>query len=189
MNQALVRIWKGKQTLEIFSLENHHSQKIAGGIVRGLINDRSFEMKYQLVLDATWKVKSLKIQMLCAPFNFLTLSVDKYARWFNFNKEHLHDLDGCIDVDISVTPFTNSLPLKRLEAQYAIPQQLKVVYIKIPELEVSLVNQRYTKISENSYQYQNPVSGFNAKLTIDEHGLVLCYDQLFKAIYSHDGSI
>lgn len=185
MKDALVRIWKGKQTLEIFSLENHRSQKIAGGIVRGLINDRFFEMKYQMVLDSAWKFKSLKVQMLTEPHKILMLSVDNVGRWFNQNNEHLPDLDGCIDIDISATPFSNSLPLKRLEEQLAIPQQLKVVYINIPELEVSVVIQRYTRISENRYQYQNLVSGFNAELTIDEQGLVLSYHHFFQAIYSH----
>lgn len=183
MLNTLTRIWKGKQTFELFSLESHCNQKIAGGIVRGLINNQTVEMKYQVTLDKWWKVRFVKISLLARPYKFLVLSSDYYGRWFNQSNRHLSDLDGCIDIDISATPFTNTLPIRRLDQQLTESQQLKVVYIRVPELEVLPVMQRYTRLSDSKFRYENISSGFCGELTVDEQGLVLDYPDLFEAVY------
>jgi hypothetical protein len=105
MKNTLTRIWKGKQSLEIFSLENHQAQQIGGGILYGLTNDPTAAIKYQVVLNKCWKVKAVKITLLTKPYTFLILSTDNYNRWFDQNNRHLPELDGCIDIDISATPF------------------------------------------------------------------------------------
>ncbi|SMC87595.1 hypothetical protein SAMN04488524_3111 [Pedobacter africanus] len=183
MNNTLTRIWKGKQSLEMFYLEEYQSQTIAGGIVCGSANDRNAAVKYQVTLDNRWRIKTLKIYQLTKPYKFLILSADYYKRWFDINNRHLPELDGCVDIDISVTPFTNSLPINRLGEELNETQSLKVVYIKVPEFSVLPVLQRYTRIAERSYCYENEHTGFRSDLMVDEQGLVVTYPELFERIY------
>ncbi|MDR6781999.1 hypothetical protein ABIE26_001512 [Pedobacter africanus] len=184
MKNTLTRIWKGKQSLEVFSLENHQSQLIGGGIVYGLTNGPATAMKYQVVLDKCWKVKAVKITLLTKPYTLLVLSVDNYNRWFDQYNRHLPDLDGCVDIDISATPFTNTLPIRRLKLQVDETQQLKVVYIKVPELTVLPLIQYYTRISERRYRYENVHTNFRSELFVDQEGLMVTYPGLFECVYA-----
>ena len=44
----------------------------------------------------------------------LSLTGDGAGRW-QIDGRDAPDLDGCLDLDIQVTPFTNSLPIRRLD--------------------------------------------------------------------------
>jgi hypothetical protein len=56
------------------------------------------------------------------------LSADGKGRWFDAKGTHLAELDGCIDIDISATPFTNTLPIRRLQLKHGAAQVLRCVY-------------------------------------------------------------
>ena len=56
----------------------------------------------------------------------------------------LTELAGCLDVDISATPFTNTLALRRLDLQPGENASLTVAYVKLPELTFRPVSQRYS---------------------------------------------
>jgi hypothetical protein len=89
-------------------------------------------------------------------------------------------------VDISITPFTNTLPIRRLSLAVGSSTILKVVYIKLPELHVFPFEQRYTclDVSANggTYRYESLSSGFTADLPVDHDGIVLDYPQIWKRL-------
>jgi hypothetical protein len=49
-----------------------------------------------------------------------------------------------VDVDISITPFTNTLPIGRLKLHTGESQEILAVYICMPDLAISTDRQRYT---------------------------------------------
>jgi len=96
-------------------------------------------------------------------------------------------LDGCIDVDISATPFTNTLPIRRLGLKPGEAANLKVAYLAIPEMRVEPARQRYTCLERDDqgglYRYESldgEFAGFTADLPVDAGGLVLDYPGLFR---------
>jgi len=183
MKNALVRIWKGKQTLETFSLEDHQVVKIGGGIISGMVDNQPLKMKYQVTLDEDFQVQSVKIEIPGRAKSFLLLNLDQFGRWFNESNQHLPELDGCLDIDISVTPFTNTLAIKRLGMRGKEMEQLNVVYIKVPELNISRVLQEYSKISATHYHFNDLHSGFQSELWVDEDSMVTSFANHFEMVY------
>jgi hypothetical protein len=91
------------------------------------------------------------------------------------------DLNGCTDVDISTSPLTNTLPIRRLDLADGKIADLRVAYIDVPSLQVTAEHQRYTALWHEArtagYRYES--GSFRADLTVDEHGLVTNYPDLW----------
>lgn len=56
---------------------------------------------------------------------------------------------------------------------------IKVVYIDVLERQIKPLQQRYTKLSQAEYKYENVPNDFEAIITIDEAGFVVNYPGLF----------
>ena len=70
-------------------------------------------ISYVLRLSATWAVRQfLLFRDLDDPD--LWLGTDGSGRWGEINGAHRPDLDGCHDIDLPITPFTHTLPIRRL---------------------------------------------------------------------------
>lgn len=95
---------------------------------------------------------------------------------------------GCVDVDIGITPATNSLPIKRLKLKAQESRNIKAAYVPLPDQidEVFLprpAEQRYTcLVPGQRYRYEGLFRAFTAELEIDEAGLVLDYPETFRRV-------
>ena len=72
-------------------------------------------LSYLLECDAGWQVRELTVTVtggLRGPS--LVLSADGAGHWLDASRRPRPDLDTCVDVDISCTPLTNTLPIRRL---------------------------------------------------------------------------
>ena len=100
----------------------------------------------------------------------------------------MRELDGWIDVDISATPFTNTLPIRRLGLEHGESEELTVTYIRVPELLVGPERQRYGCLEAQTdgglYRFEALPSGFTAELPVDVDGLVIDYPGLFRRAWS-----
>lgn len=99
-------------------------------------------------------------------------------------------LDGCIDVDIGITPATNALPIKRLKLRKGDGQDIVVAYVPLPDqidgqFLPERAEQRYTCLEvDRRYRYDGLFRAFTAELEIDELGLVLDYPDTFRRVFS-----
>jgi uncharacterized protein len=73
-----------------------------------------FRARYQIQCDARWRVRETRVSSLDRGGKRISLTSDGEGRWATAAGERLGQLDGCLDVDISATPFTNTLPIRRL---------------------------------------------------------------------------
>jgi hypothetical protein len=143
-------------------------------------------VSYHLRCDANWKVTELTIAAASAAGSrALTLTADTEGHWLADGHAR-PDLDGCTDVDISLTPLTNTLPIRRLDCSPGKAHDLAVVYISAPELSVSPAGQRYTLLSQDAehnealYRYES--GSFRADLTVDGNGFVTDYPGLWRRV-------
>ena len=81
---------------------------------------------------------------------------------------------GCHDVDLAVTPATNTLPVRRLELGIGKSEAIVASWVKFPELTVQPLSQRYTRLTKNTYHYESS-TGFSADIVVDDLGLVTTY--------------
>jgi hypothetical protein len=86
-----------------------------------------------------------------------TWSVDGAAR---------RDLDGCAEIDVSATPFCNTLALRRLGLTPGGGGDLTALYVRLPDLTCTASRQRYERVGERIFRYVDLglSKGFEAEL-------------------------
>lgn len=89
------------------------------------------------------------------------------------------DLADATDVDIGITPATNTLPLRRFDLAVGESRDLVAAWVQFPILSVVPAHQRYTRIAEHRYLYQSLDSGYQAELVVRGDGLVVQYADIW----------
>jgi hypothetical protein len=89
---------------------------------------------------------------------------------------------GCIDVDIMAVTFTNTLPINRLRLPIGEWREISAAFVAVPELEVRVARQRYTRLGPNEYRYEGLETNFTSVLTVDDDGIVIDYPQLSRRV-------
>lgn len=153
---------------------------VAEGVVVGDCGDGPFGCSYRICCDARWRVRSLDVH--AAGGESLVLTSDGRGNWCDGDGRAQAGLSGCIDVDIAATPFTNTLPIRRLGKRLVQRTGITVVYVPVPSLEVRPAEQAYTLLEGSRYLYEGPIGAFQAELDVDADGLVLRYPALFRRL-------
>jgi hypothetical protein len=173
--------------LEHFRLVQRGDEIVADGVVIGVENDTAFRLRYQVRCDSQWRVREVKVDSLDAAKN-IRLTTNGEGLWFDESGKYISMLDGCIDIDITATPFTNTLPIVRLAIKKGESIELTVAYIVIPEMQLTLDKQRYTHLGISSfgsrYKFESVNNDFTADLPTDSDGLVEDYPKLFRRVWS-----
>ncbi|HEY7022970.1 MAG TPA: putative glycolipid-binding domain-containing protein [Ktedonobacterales bacterium] len=177
--------------LEHLRLEVGMETISADGAIIAVFGGEVFRASYQIVCDAAWRVRDVRVLASHPAALVLDFHSDGNGHWSNTSGAPLPALDGCVDVDFAATPFTNTLPIRRLDLQPEETAEVAVVYIDAPSLEVTPVRQRYTCLESGAdgaryrfeaLPYAALPEGFVAELSVDADGLVLDYPPLFRRI-------
>ena len=175
------------QALEYPSLEHcvvHHTSTgyEVSSVLVGLTGNKDFRIEYRIVINAEWQTLSVDVHYdISGSIQTLHYSGNGQGKWTVDGKDS-PAFDGCIDVDLPLTPFTNSLPINRLNMSEGDQRLIRVIYLDIIEGEIKCVSQKYTKLSSTEYKYENVPNDFEAVITVDETGLVTHYPRLFERI-------
>jgi uncharacterized protein len=179
--------------LEHLRLEVGADMISADGAIIAIFEGEAFRASYQIVCDIAWRVREARIMAPHPAAIALDLYADGDGHWSNMSGEPLPALDGCVDIDFAATPFTNTLPIRRLGLQPGESADVAVVYIDAPSLEVAPVWQRYTCLDSGAdggryrfeaLPYAALPDGFSAELSVDADGLVLDYPALFRGAWA-----
>ena len=173
--------WSGADDgLEHLELRSEGGRIVATGVVVGSTERGAFGLSYRLVLDDRWRV--LKSDLATASGRFLALSADGAGTWRDERGGLLPELSGAVDIDIEATPFTNTLPIRRLGLAEGDSAAIRVAYVSLPELAVTSGEQHYIRLAAQRYRFESLDSDFTAELPVDAHGLVLDYPGLFRRL-------
>jgi uncharacterized protein len=161
---------------------------VANGLVIGLEAGRPFRIGYEIRCDGRWRVREVRVATPDSAQPVIELLADGEGCWKTGGGEPIPELDGCIDVDISATPFTNTLPIRRLGLEPGESEELTVTYIRVPELLVGPERQHYNCLEAQTdsglYRFEALPSGFTAELPVDADRLVIDYPGLFRRAWS-----
>ncbi len=139
-----------------------------------------YSFSYHLTWDPRWQVRTVDARLLGDERPPLQLRADGAGHWRTAQGDDLPALAGCVDVDFTASPFTNTLPIRRLGLRVGQSARLRVVYILVPALEIRRATQTYTRLDATHYRYESGT--FRADLPVDEDGLVLDYPGLWRRI-------
>lgn len=110
------------------------------------------------------------------------LVIERTPEGWRVDGQERADLEGAIDLDISATPATNTLPIRRLGLPVGGHADIQTAWVRVPELDVRLDAQRYTRVGPRAYCYESLDDGFRRTLTVDDDGFVLSYPGLFERV-------
>lgn len=172
--------------MEHLTLTVNHDEVLADGIVLAVENDSALRLRYRITCDSHWRLRRVEISLVDEGRR-VGLTANGDGRWFDESGSAIPTLEGCVDIDISATPFTNTLPIRRLDLKQDESADIKVAYVTIPDLQVVSDAQRYTCLERGAkggrYRFAQRSSGFTATLHVDAHGLVDDYPELFKRVW------
>jgi uncharacterized protein len=141
----------------------------------GLLEDRRPVLaNYEFHCDDNWHTHRVRVgRTIGNDTKTLSLNVESRGVWRSSGQE-LPDLHDCRDVDLAVTPATNTLPIRRLSLQVGSSESAIAAWVKFPELTIQLLRQRYTRLVKNTYRYESN-TGFSAEIVVGDLGLVTAY--------------
>src|SRR6201993_3319490 len=145
------------------------------GTVVGVLKDqRPLLASYEIQCDENWLAHRVQVdRTLGNDVKTLSLSVEKRGVWRSTGQE-LRDIQGCDDVDLALTPATNTLPIRRLNLQVGGSESVIAAWVKFPELTVQPLSQHYRRLGKDTYRYESN-TGFSAEIVVDDLGLVTTY--------------
>jgi len=149
------------------------------GVVLADLPDGGAEIRYLLRVDELWRTHRLRIEMTGPHAGTLDLLGDGRGSW-GLDGEPAAVLDGCIDVDIGVSPSTNTLPIRRLAPSVGEAVTTTVAWVRFPELTVEPDEQTYERIDGSRWIFRS--DGFEAELEVDDDGLVVRYGDLWERV-------
>jgi len=187
MNREVIWEAEGGIGQEHLTLSDRNGVIIADSFAIVKPGDQPIRVRYQILCDANWVVRGvgLTTELAHGSPTVVEIRSDGRGHWTNSDGSPLPHLDGCVDVDISTTPFTNTLPIRRLELQPGQSETIHVTYINVETLAVEPWEQRYTGIEPGAVRYESDTGGyFRRDLEIDEDGLVRNYPGLFTRVWA-----
>lgn len=174
-------LWTGR---EYHSLENclvtvnDSGAEISSSIV-GSYENKIYKVDYNIRTNRQWETVFFELKGRHSDQEQnLQFQGDGKGGWLREGRR-VKEFDDCIDIDIPLTPFTNTLPINRLKLSPTQAQEIKVIYFDILAGEIKSVRQKYTCLSSTAYHYENVPNDFEATIQVDKQGLVVDYPSLF----------
>lgn len=147
----------------------------------------AFRLTYHLRWDEEWRLRDARLLRTSgAGVEALHLDSDGHGHWRDGTGQHLGALDGCIDIDIWPTPFTNTFPIRRADIAVGERREFTMAYVDAgsgPGITYRAMRQGYTRLGPRLYRYENlDGSGFTAELPVDAEGIVIDYQGVFRRL-------
>ncbi len=158
--------------------------RVADSVVLAFDEHGPFRLTYRLTWDESWRLRhaELVVGTECSTRS-LSLQADGQGHWRHADGRAIDKLDGCMDIDIWPTPFTNSFPICREPMAVGQRRQFRMAWVFAPDLTIRPQPQAYTRLADRLYLFENlDGSGFRAELPVDEDGIVVDYPGLFRRV-------
>jgi len=169
--------WRGLGTGGVEHLDLH----LRDGRLRArsVVDLGPVRLEYAMELDTVWTFGALRLRS--SDGRQLDVSRDADGAWA-VDGGARPDLADAVDVDLSFSPFTNTLPIRRLGLAVGSAADLVTAYVDGDTFEVSPDPQRYTRLDTDRYVYESRDGDFHREITVDAEGVVVDYPGLFSRI-------
>ena len=185
---SLTRIWRrvGLQGLEHLSLNEVEGGFRVDSFLSVEVELGGVTCEYHFDLDSRWRTKLFTMNQHQAEADAaLKIEREEEHRW-RVNDQARPDLNGCLDLDLTVSPFTNTLAIRQLQLAPDQTKEFLAVYVKVPQLEVAAARQRYRRLDGSEpprrFLYEGLGTGFIEEITVDEHALVERYPRFAERV-------
>ena len=132
---------------------------------------------YDVLCDAAWHTRSATIEgeMTGRP---ITIRIERQGDEWSLNAIHQLQVTGLIDIDLSFTPATNILPIRRCTPIHGQTIETVAAWLT-PDFRLAPLHQTYTREAADIWVYAATNHGFTARLRVHPTGLVINYPGLW----------
>jgi uncharacterized protein len=100
---------------------------------------------YSVYCDRQWHTQRVEAERnLGSDTRSILLTSDGRGGWHGPGQD---TVQSCTDVDLAITPATNTLPVRRLNLNVKESREVRAAWIRFPDLSVQPLVQRYTRLS------------------------------------------
>ena len=131
------------------------------GTVACVLDDqRPMLVTYNIVCDARWHTRRVAVERIVGTdTRQLLLEASDNGEW-HVADQHMPAVRGCMDIDLSVTPVTNSLPIRRLNLEIGNSARVTAAWVRFPDLIIEPLSQSYRRLTHDRYAYESS-TGFS----------------------------
>ena len=138
-------------------------------------------LDYRIVCSSAWETESAKVTGWVDNQEIdIEIAADSQRRW-RLNGAEAPELDGCSDIDLSFSPSTNLLTLRRLKLQPGRREEIRVAWLRFPTFALEPLVQVYERTSADTYRYESSGGSFVAWLKVNEADFVVDYPGFWRA--------
>lgn len=142
--------------------------------------DRPCRLEYQIVCDAAWRTLHARVTgWYGAEPVKLELYTDNARRW-TINGQPAPLVAGCVDLDLSFSPATNAIPIRRLALNPGERAEVRSAWLKFPGLGLEPLVQTYLCTREFLYHYESSGGEFVTDIEVDAAGFPVRYPPLWE---------
>ncbi|WP_277212379.1 putative glycolipid-binding domain-containing protein [Isoptericola croceus] len=145
---------------------------------RSIVDLGPEQLEYAVELDPTWTFIALSLRSS----DGRTLELARDDGEWHADGSARPDLAEAVDIDLAFSPFTNTLPIRRLELAVGEAADIVTAYVDPETFTVTADPQRYTRLATDQYLYESRDSDFRREITVDDDGLVVDYPGLFTRV-------
>jgi hypothetical protein len=91
------------------------------------------------------------------------------------NGAHRPELDGCVDIELTCSPFPATLPIRRLPLEIGDRAEMPVVTVDVETLDVHPVGRRFERLAARRWRQTDTsrADGPAIEYEVDEYGVVV----------------
>jgi hypothetical protein len=164
---------------EVVFLKADGDHLLVEGHTAAVEEGEAWAVDYAIVLNRSWLTRSAQVHTRnAAGRRTVTLDAHGAGEW-TVNGAQAPQLDGCLDVDLEASSFTNAFPVHRLGLEIGEHADAAAAYVRVMDDSVERLEQQYLRRPNDGdrrrYHYKSPAFGFEADLVYDESGIVIDY--------------
>lgn len=138
-----------------------------------LVEGEAYELRWSVITGQDGMTRTVGVHVQGPDSDRrLALGSDGTGTWFA-GDQPLLDLYGATDVDLSWTPATNSLPIRRLDLGVGDSAEVTTVLVDFPAHDIVRRTQHYTRTAEDTYRYRS--GDVDVDLIVGADGWVSAY--------------
>ncbi|MCW4467484.1 putative glycolipid-binding domain-containing protein [Flavobacterium sp. MFBS3-15] len=178
-------VWEGlaNDTEEHCSVNFLGEEIVIRSEIEGWAAHKAVYAEYVLHLTNEWEAVRIEVDFHVSDHQHSRhLQRDGSGNWTDNSGKAYPELQGCLFLDISLTPLTNSLPINALHLSEGDSAEFDLAYFDILEDVIRKDRQKYTRMPGNVYRFENGGGSFTADIAVDADGFVTEYPNLFKML-------
>lgn len=141
-------------------------------------------LDYVLRCDADWYTLSADIAGTHDDQD-IRLALHRMGADWVMNDQPQPQVSGARDIDLSFTPATNLMPLRRLHLAGDQGLDTRAAWLRYPSCALAPLDQSYTATSSEIVSYAAHQTGYATQLCVDQSGFVTLYPGFWEGEVRH----